>query len=108
MIDEGGKTYCIDPLETVLTTLSKRWALLVIGVLGNHPGMRFGEARRTIPGISARALSNVLDALQEERLVRRNVDTDASPPAVSYDLTPSGWALRGALIPLIEWASERP
>lgn len=104
MINEGGKTYCIDPLEEALAIISKRWALLVVGVLGNQDGARFSEMKRTIPGISARALSSVLSELQHAGLATRTVDADQSPPAVAYDLSDKGRSLRQALIPLIEWA----
>ena len=104
----GDRVYCIDPLEDTLHLLSKRWALLVIGILGNRDGVRFNEAKRTIPGLSARALSDVLTALQEHGLVAREVDAAASPPAVAYTLTTHGHELRRALIPLLEWAESPP
>ena len=104
MIVEDGQTYCIDPLESTLQVIGKRWALLVIGVLGNHGAIRFSDAKRTIPGISARALSAALTDLQGHGLATRHVDPAASPPAVSYALTDKGRGLRRALIPLIRWA----
>ncbi len=104
----GDRVYCIDPLEDALQVISKRWALLVIGILGNRDEVRFNEAKRTIPGLSARALSDVLTALQEAGLVDRSVDPDTSPPAVTYALTPRGQELRTALLPLLEWAETPP
>lgn len=106
MIVEDGHTYCIDPLEEALQIISKRWALLVIGVLGNHKVVRFSEAKRTIPGISARALSSVLSELQDHGLATRHVNSEMSPPAVSYALTRRGRALRQALIPMLQWAGN--
>lgn len=106
MILEDGRWYCIDPLEDALQLISKRWALLVIGILGNHDSVRFSEAKRTIPGISARAVSSVLQELQAAGLATRTVDSDHQPPAVSYSLTRSGHRLRQALIPLIKWAGD--
>lgn len=105
MIAEDGQAYCIDPLEEPLQVIARRWALLVIGVLGNGGGARFGAAKVAIPGISARALASVLRDLQEHGLVSRHVDPTASPPAVHYDLTTKGADLRKALIPLLLWAS---
>lgn len=105
MIVEGGETYCIDPLEDAMQVIGKRWTLLVIGILGNRPDLRFGEAKATIPGLSARALSSALQELQKHGLAERRVDGERAPPAVHYNLTERGFALRTALIPLIKWAS---
>lgn len=106
MIVEDGRTYCIDPLEDALHVIAKRWALLVIGVVGNHDRVRFNEAKQTIPGISARALTSVLRELQDLGLVAREVEAGHAPPAVFYGLTRQGRALRKALIPLMEWADS--
>lgn len=103
-----GRTYCIDPLEGALQLISKRWVLLVIGILGNYPAVRFSVVKKAIPGISPRALSAALSELQEHGLALRSVDPEASPPAVSYSLTDAGTSLRAALVPLIEWAEANP
>ena len=104
MIEVDGRTYCIDPLEDAMKIISKRWMLLVIGVLGNLNNVRFGEAMKMIPGISARALSSCLTDLQARDLATRHVDAAAAPPAVSYALTEAGKELRLALIPIVRWA----
>jgi DNA-binding HxlR family transcriptional regulator len=106
MIVEDGRTYCIDPLEEVLQVLSRRWGLLTIAVLGNRGSLQFNEAKRTIPGITARALADRLRDLQEHGLATRHVDATASPPTVSYRLTKRGRELRRALLPLIQWAGD--
>ncbi len=106
MILEGGKAYCIDPLEDALQEVGRKWTLLALSVLGNKPETRFNEAKRAIPGISARALSTRLQKLQDMALVDRRVIPEESPPGVAYALTPRGRDLRRALIPLIEWAAE--
>jgi len=106
MVYEDGKTYCIDPLQKTLQVISKRWAMLVVGVLGNEPEARFNQIKNTIPGITARALSDVLQELQRQDLVLRNVDTNGSPPHVHYRLTKKGKSMRRALIPLIQWAEN--
>lgn len=103
-IREGGKAYCVDPLDAVLSALSRRWSLLVIGVLGNERRMRFNELKRAVPGISARALSDRLQDLAALRLVDRVVKA-STPPEVEYGLTERGRALRRALVPVLDWAS---
>ncbi len=106
MILEGGRAYCVDPVEGPMQLLARKWALFVITVLGNAPSTRFNEAKRAIPGITARALSDRLHDLVDAGLAARDVDASSAPPAVAYRLTAKGQTMRQALIPLIEWASE--
>lgn len=65
---------------------------------------RFNELKRSIPGIAARALADRLEDLSSLELIERRVDATASPPGVSYLLTPRGRAMRKALVPFLQWA----
>lgn len=104
-IREEGQAYCVDPLDEVLDVLAKRWTLLIAGVLGNENVLRFNELKRSVPGISARALSDRLTDLAQLRLVNRAVKP-GTPPEVEYSLTARGRAMRRALIPVLQWAAE--
>lgn len=90
----------------MLSALSKRWALIVVSVLGNRQGARFNELKRSVPGITARALSERLEDLQALGLVARNVLEDQTPPGVRYSLTPRGRTMRKALVPFLQWAAD--
>lgn len=105
-IREGGREYCIDPLDNVLSVLSKRWSLFVVTVLGNRDGARFNDLKRSIPRISARALSERLDEFRALDLVGRTVLDGESPPGVRYSLTAKGRQMRKALVPFLQWAAE--
>lgn len=97
---------CICPLEGVIDTISKKWALVLITTLGNHPRLRFNQLLHELDGISPKTLTDTLHALQKEGLVERESFSEI-PPRVEYFLTGDGTEIRTAIIPLMEWASKR-
>jgi DNA-binding HxlR family transcriptional regulator len=94
--------HCDAALTSVFSVLGKRWTGLVIGVLLERPA-RFAEIARAIPGITESMLSTRLGELKDAGLVTREV-LEGPPIASLYRLTPSGEALRPALLALGEWA----
>jgi DNA-binding HxlR family transcriptional regulator len=93
---------CDEALTSVFGVLGKRWTGLVIGVLLERPA-RFAEIARAIPGITESMLSTRLTELKDAGLVTREV-LEGPPIASLYRLTPSGEALRPALMALGDWA----
>ena len=93
---------CDGALTSVFSVLGKRWTGVVIGVLLERPA-RFAEIARAIPGITESMLSARLTELKGAGLVTREV-LEGPPIASLYRLTPSGEALRPALMALGEWA----
>src|SRR5579864_4640118 len=93
---------CDAGLTSVFAVLGKRWTGVVIGVLLERPA-RFAEIARAIPGITESMLSARLTELKAAGLLTREV-IDGPPIASLYRLTPSGEALRPALVALGEWA----
>lgn len=93
---------CDRALTSVFAVLGKRWTGLVIGVLLERPA-RFAEMARAIPGITESMLSARLTELKAAGLLTREV-IEGPPIASLYRLTPSGEALRPALVALGEWA----
>jgi DNA-binding HxlR family transcriptional regulator len=93
---------CDAALTSAFGVLGKRWTGLVIGVLLERPA-RFAEIARAIPGITESMLSTRLAELKDAGLVTREV-LEGPPIASLYHLTPSGEALRPALLALGEWA----
>ncbi|MDD1666788.1 MAG: helix-turn-helix transcriptional regulator, partial [Methanomicrobiales archaeon] len=80
---------CLCPLEGVIDTISKKWALLIINILGNHGRLRFNELMSGLEGISPKTLTDTLRLLQEEELIRRDAFAEI-PPRVEYSLTADG------------------
>ena len=97
---------CLCPLEGIIDTISKKWALLIVNDIGNHGILRFNQLMENLNGISPKALSDTLKKLENERLVTRESFAEI-PPRVEYSLTNDGIELRKAIVPLLKWASKR-
>ncbi|OPY37526.1 MAG: HxlR-like helix-turn-helix [Methanoregula sp. PtaU1.Bin051] len=97
---------CICPLEGVIDTISKKWALLIIHVLGNRPRLRFNELSKELEGISPKTLTDTLVVLQKEGFVGREAFSEI-PPRVEYFLTNDGRELWDAILPLLQWTLKR-
>jgi DNA-binding HxlR family transcriptional regulator len=97
---------CVCPLEGVIDTISKKWALLIIHVLGNGQRLRFNGLMKELDGISPKTLSDTLAVLQREGFVGREAFAEI-PPRVEYFLTGDGGELWEAILPLLEWTMKR-
>ena len=103
---EDSKRLCPCPLEGVIDTISKKWALLIIHVLGNTSRVRFGELMKELEGISPKTLTDTLAVLQKEGFVGREAFSEI-PPRVEYFLTDDGKELWDAILPLLQWTMKR-
>lgn len=65
-----------------------KWSMPIALALGSGID-RFGELKRSLPGITARALTLGLKEMQSSGLVQRRI-LDQYPPTSSYSLTPKG------------------
>jgi DNA-binding HxlR family transcriptional regulator len=100
------KRLCLCPLEGVIDTISKKWALLIIHVLGNTSRVRFSQLMKELDGISPKTLTDNLAALQKEGFVGREAFSEI-PPRVEYYLTDEGKELWDAILPLLQWTMKR-
>ncbi|MCQ8894711.1 MAG: helix-turn-helix transcriptional regulator [Methanolinea sp.] len=82
-------TVCICGLGGIISTISKKWALLIINRLGLKGRLRFSDLMDELAGISPKTLSDTLKELQEENLVGRESFPEV-PPRVEYFLTEEG------------------
>ena len=80
-----------------------KWKLRVIIAL-REGTKRFNELQRTIPGISAKVLSNELKELELNGFVKRNVFT-GTPVVVAYELTEYSQTLNTVLQSLSDWGA---
>ncbi len=71
-----------------------RWKMTILFQLRNST-LRFGELKKSIPGITERMLTLQLKELEKEGLVKRTVFAEI-PPRVDYELT----AIARELIPI--------
>ena len=80
---------CLCPLEGIITTISKKWAILVISILGHHERLRFNDIMSILKGISPKSLTDLLKELQRTGLIHRESFSEI-PPRVEYSLTEDG------------------
>ena len=94
------------PIQGVIDVISKKWALLIVGVLGNDSRMRYGDLMDALKGISPKTLADTLKQLHKSGIIDRQSFNEI-PPKVEYSLTEDGEELRMAIIPVINWAVKR-
>ncbi len=91
-------------LADVLASVGDKWTVMVVGALSKG-SLRYNEIQRRVSGISQRMLTLTLKRLETDGIVTRTVFPTV-PPRVDYELTELGQTLRGALVPLNQWASR--
>ncbi len=86
--------------RSTLEDVASKWGILALVALaeGNY---RFNALRRRVDGVSEKMLSQTLQTLERDGLVRREVQTTI-PPRVEYSLTKLGAQVAERLVGLIE------
>ena len=97
---------CLCPLEGIINIIAKKWAILIISIIGHHEKIRFNDIMQRLDGISPKTLADVLKDLKKENLIHREAFPEI-PPRVEYSLTEDGKQLCEAVLPLIQWAEKR-
>lgn len=101
-------TYNTDRAQRVVDTvdlISKKWHPVIIHRLLDDGPLRFNELKDRIDGISAKVLTDSLEDLTENELLRRTVVSE-SPLRVEYELTDTGRELQDALEALAAWGDQ--
>jgi DNA-binding HxlR family transcriptional regulator len=104
--DTNHSHVCLCPFEGIINIIGKKWAILVISIIGHHDRIRFNDIMQHLDGISPKTLTDVLKDLGRENLIHRESFAEI-PPRVEYSLTDDGRQLCEAVIPLIAWAEKR-
>lgn len=86
--------------------LSRKYALALIALVGNHGRLRYGEIEDHVHGISPKTLSDRLTELTEAGILDRE-DHGGFPPHVEYEVTDDGREVRKAIKPLMAWVARR-
>lgn len=95
---------CVCPrFQHAAELVGRRWTAAVIWVALEGPA-RFGEIRRSVPGLSARMLAERLRELEAEGLLARQTRS-GDPQLTEYALTSKGRALAGVVRALEEWVA---
>lgn len=88
-------------IQDAIDAIEGRWKLLILYALCSGP-KRFKELSRAVPGITDKSLSKELKAMQEHKLIRREVEEN-TPPTIVYSMTEHGMSLRKLLFELWDW-----
>ena len=76
------------PVRKTLGLLGGKWTLLILYQI-NDRVIRYGELKKTIPGISEKIFIQELNSLVENKLVSKKSFHEI-PPKVEYRLTKTG------------------
>ncbi len=94
------------PIQGVIDVISKKWALVIVAVLGSFGRLRYNGIMQELKGISPKTLADTLSNLGESGIVKREAFNEI-PPRVEYSLTEDGLKLREAVVPMLQWAVDR-
>ena len=102
--DVDGTCYC--PLTGVIDTLSRKYAMQLISIIGAHDSLRFAGIEDHLTSASSSTVSKRLSEFEEAGLVSRT-QYDEIPPRVEYALTDDGRQVCERLEPLLQWAANQ-
>lgn len=99
-----------EAFHRVTDVLKCKWTLAIVNAMGNDAA-RPSELQRTLPGLSAKVLTDRLKKLESFGLIEREVFPEV-PPRVEYTLTQRGAELSrvlGDLVAFIDrWDPSEP
>ena len=104
-LEERGNLYCECSFDGLIDLIGRKWAILLIAMIGEKQVMRFNEIYRSLKGISPSTLSSLLSHLSAKGILERHV-YDETPLKVEYSLTESGRELNLSLASLLKWISK--
>ncbi|AJY45172.1 winged helix-turn-helix transcriptional regulator [Martelella endophytica] len=88
----------------ILEEISGKWSVMALTVLAYGP-CRFNALKRSLEGISQKALTDTLRRLERNGLVERHV-LATSPVGVEYELTELGLSAKSLYCALHQWTAE--
>jgi DNA-binding HxlR family transcriptional regulator len=107
--EPSGQAGSCDALRTevrnALGTLTGKWKLEILFLLGQRLH-RFGELRRSIPGITQHMLTTTLRELEKDGLINRTAYPEV-PPRVEYEMTSKARRLTPVFDAILKWAGRR-
>ena len=105
-VSEDDVDICTCASEGILDVASKKWSLLIVGLLGRNNSLRYNRLREKLVGVSPKSLADRLKELEEVGIIRRQVYAEV-PARVEYSLTKDGEELRQSILPFLQWSSRR-
>lgn len=84
-----------------IDAIGGKWKVAILWKL-SFGALRFGELKRSVPGVTEKMLTQQLRELERDDLITRAVFHEM-PPRVEYALTAWGISLNVALAPIADW-----
>ena len=91
-------------IRVLLDQITDKWSILILAALCPKP-LRFNEIKRSLDGITQKALSQSLRRLERSGILSRRV-IPATQVAVEYSVTPLGRTLEGPFTALYGWTVD--
>ena len=95
------------PIRRTLSVMGGKWKIFIVLQLFGAARLRFGQLSRGVEGITNTMLSNCLQELERDGMVRREQFNEI-PPHVEYSLTEEGKSLASVLLALANWGLAHP
>ncbi|MDJ0626072.1 MAG: helix-turn-helix domain-containing protein [Candidatus Caenarcaniphilales bacterium] len=92
-------------VEATLAVIGGRWKPIIIFHLLENEVLRFGELKKSIPGVTQRMLTNQLRELENNGVIHREVYAEV-PPRVEYSLTEYGRSLKPIMLSMRDWGAK--
>lgn len=89
------------PIDFTIDLISGKWSMWVLWNLQDCP-LRFGELKKSIPGITEKMLIQQLKKFESNNILTRTVYSQI-PPKVEYSLTEHGKSLKAIMISIKQW-----
>ncbi|MHB8072494.1 winged helix-turn-helix transcriptional regulator [Desulfosporosinus fructosivorans] len=91
------------PVATTVQLIGSKWKLLIMRNLLAET-QRFGELKKSIPGISQKVLTDSLRSMEEDGIITRKVYAEV-PPRVEYSLNELGESMRPIISAMEQWGT---
>lgn len=93
------------PIYKTMQIFQGKWNVWVLFELSRNSALRFGELKKSIPGISNTMLTATLKGLEEQGLAAR-VQFNEIPPHVEYSATDKARELSGIFDEMSKWGEK--
>ena len=91
----------VEPARVLLGQIADKWTIEIMSKLCREP-LRFNALKRSVSGITQKALAQALRRLERNGLVERRI-LPGSPPAVEYRITELGFSLEAPVKAMLNW-----
>lgn len=92
-------------IDATMSVIEGRWKGTILCMLFKNGKMRFSELQKDIGEITSRILTKQLKELEEDGMLRRDVDTSGKIK-VEYSLTERGMSIMPVLYSMAEWGAR--